>query len=66
MPDYLENQFESLYGKSFPCPLCDKELDIRIDKNDKPYVVCDDCKAQFFIRGEEGIEKLCQFVDRPW
>lgn len=64
--DYLSNYLDILNERSFPCPLCDQELDIRIDKNEKPYVVCDDCQAQFFIRGENGIERLCEVVDRPW
>ncbi len=64
--NYLNSYLEILEDSSIPCPLCQIELDVRIDKNKKPYMVCDECQAQFFIRGEKGIERLCEFVDRPW
>ena len=62
----MDNYIEFLTDRTFPCPLCEKTLDIRIDKNDKPYVICGDCCVQLFIRGEDGIDRLCQIVDRPW
>ena len=43
-----------------PCILCGKNQDQRIDKNGKPYFVCDPCGTQFFIRRKQGIEKLEQ------
>jgi hypothetical protein len=43
-----------------PCILCGKNQDQRIDKNNKPYFVCDPCGTQFFIRRKQGIEKLEQ------
>ncbi len=42
----------------FPCPLCQRGLDIRISKKDKPYCVCSDCGLQLFIRNEEGVSRL--------
>lgn len=42
----------------FPCPLCKKNLDIRISKKQKPYCVCRDCEIQLFIRGKSGISRL--------
>jgi DNA-directed RNA polymerase subunit RPC12/RpoP len=41
-----------------PCILCGKQLDKRIDKNGKPYFVCDHCGIQVFIRGKRGIKRL--------
>jgi len=41
-----------------PCLLCGKTLEKRIDKNGKPYFVCDPCGIQMFIRRKDGIERL--------
>jgi len=41
-----------------PCLLCGKTLEKRIDKNGKPYFVCDPCGIQMFIRRKHGIERL--------
>ena len=41
-----------------PCLLCGKTLEKRIDKNGKPYFVCDPCGIQLFIRKKQGIELL--------
>ncbi len=43
---------------TLPCVLCGENRDQRIDKNNKPYFVCDPCGTQFFIRRKQGIEKL--------
>ena len=42
----------------FPCPLCLSKLDIRESKKQKPYVVCDRCGVQLFVRLPEGIRKF--------
>lgn len=44
--------------KVFPCPLCQKGLDIRISKKQKPYCICSSCGIQLFIRERDGIERL--------
>jgi hypothetical protein len=44
--------------KTLPCGLCGRGLDQRTDKNGKPYFVCDPCGTQFFVRRQEGIERL--------
>lgn len=43
---------------SLPCPLCAIPLDIRESVKKKPYVVCDPCGMQMFIRKERGINAL--------
>lgn len=53
-----------LVGRTFPCPVCGKGCDIREDKNGKPYVICDRCSAQLFVRGEPGIEALRRRLGR--
>ena len=42
----------------FQCPLCENMLEIKMTKKNKPYVVCNDCGMQIFIRRQEGINKL--------
>lgn len=38
-----------------PCFLCTTKLEKRIDKNGKPYFVCNPCGIQLFVRREHGI-----------
>jgi hypothetical protein len=45
-----------------PCFLCIKDLPKRIDKNRKPYFVCEPCGMQIFIRRKQGIEKLDELM----
>ena len=46
----------------FPCPLCGQGLDVRETKKKKPYVVCDPCGLQLFVRNETGMGRLEQLV----
>ncbi len=48
----------------FPCPVCVRALDVRLTKKNKPYVTCDPCGVQMFIRGPEGIEGLQRLIQR--
>jgi len=41
-----------------PCFLCGNRLGKRTDKHNKPYFVCDPCGIQFFVRRQQGIERL--------
>jgi len=57
---------------AIPCLLCGTKLEMRIDKNQKPYFVCDPCGIQMFIRRKKGIELLqrfcryCDVLDNPF
>ncbi len=42
----------------FPCPVCTQSREVRVTKKDKPYLVCDPCGVQLFIRGPAGIEEF--------
>ena len=42
----------------FPCPLCQGLLAVKSSKKGKPYVVCDLCGVQLFIRKPEGIRRF--------
>ncbi len=41
-----------------PCFLCVEKLEERIDKNGKPYFVCNPCGIQLFVRRPHGIALL--------
>lgn len=49
-------------NNSLPCPLCGVQLDIRESIKNKPYVVCDPCGMQMFIRKDQGISALKDIV----
>jgi hypothetical protein len=38
--------------------------EVRMTKKKKPYVVCDPCGIQLFIRGSAGIEGFTKLVER--
>jgi len=42
----------------FPCPVCTQAREVRITKKDKPYLICDPCGVQVFVRGPAGIEEF--------
>lgn len=48
--------------RSFACPLCGKFLEVRESKKGKPYVICDDCGMQMFVRGIEGIKNFAELT----
>lgn len=48
----------------FPCPICGEALDVRKSKRNKPYVVCDRCGMQLFVRTRAGIQKFEALVSQ--
>lgn len=55
----------ALNGKRmFPCPVCSTVCEVRVSKKNKPYVVCDPCGIQCFIRGPAGIDAFYRLIDR--
>lgn len=48
----------------FPCPVCGAALDVRESKKQKPYVVCDPCGVQMFVRAASGIERFQLLISR--
>ena len=48
----------------FPCPVCTHPREVRITKKRKPYVTCDPCGIQLFVRGPAGIAALNRLLDR--
>ena len=54
----------ALNGKQmFPCPVCTEMREVRVTKKDKPYLVCDPCGVQVFIRGPAGIEEFNRLLE---
>ncbi len=50
--------------RMFPCPLCSEPCEVRLTKKNKPYVICDPCGIQLFIRGPVGINAFERVVER--
>src|SRR5712692_8201631 len=48
----------------FPCPVCTRPLGVRLTKKNKPYVICDPCGVQLFIRGPAGIGEFERLIER--
>jgi hypothetical protein len=63
---YQENQKAGMkngkHSLLLPCLLCGAKLEKRIDKNRKPYFVCNPCGIQLFVRRQQGIDLLEQLI----
>jgi len=46
----------------FPCCVCGQARDVRITKKGKPYLICNPCGLQMFVRVEDGIRRFEQLV----
>jgi hypothetical protein len=44
-----------------PCFLCGNGLEVKMSKRDKPYLICDWCGVQTFIRGKRGIKSFNEY-----
>lgn len=54
-----------LNGKQmFPCPVCAQVREVRLTKKEKPYMICDPCGIQLFVRGPAGIAAFNRLIDR--
>ena len=57
--------FSAVAGKRlFPCPICREGLEVRESKKRKPYVVCNGCGVQMFVRTQPGIRNFEQLIAR--
>ncbi|HXY02197.1 MAG TPA: hypothetical protein VEI49_01410 [Terriglobales bacterium] len=48
----------------FPCPVCTHPREVWITKKRKPYITCDPCGIQLFVRGPAGIAAFEKLLDR--
>jgi len=39
-------------------------LEVRLSKRDKPYVTCNTCGVQVFVRGREGVQEFKKLLDQ--
>jgi hypothetical protein len=46
----------------FPCCICGQGLEVRQTKKGKPYVICDPCGMQMFVRVDGGIHRFEDLV----
>ena len=46
----------------FPCPVCTAPREVLMTKKDKPYLTCDPCGVQVFVRGPAGIREFTRLV----
>lgn len=54
----------TITNDKFPCPICTQALEVRRTKKDKPYVTCDPCGVQVFVRGPAGIAEFKRLIER--
>ncbi len=47
-----------------PCFLCAGDLDVRRTYKEKPYLVCDSCGIQTFVRGKKGMERFEIYIEK--
>ena len=50
--------------RMFPCPVCLQTREVRITKKRKPYITCDPCGIQLFVRGPAGMAAFERIVER--
>ena len=60
----IDKMFELSGRRSFPCPVCAERREVRITKKKKPYITCDPCGIQVFIRGPAGIAAFQRLINR--
>ena len=41
-----------------PCPVCREVRHVRMTRRGKPYLHCDPCGVQLFVRGQAGIQRF--------
>jgi transcription elongation factor Elf1 len=46
----------------FPCPVCTVPREVLTTKKDKPYLTCDPCGVQVFVRGPDGIREFSRLL----
>ena len=46
----------------FPCPVCTVPREVLLTKKDKPYLTCDPCGVQVFVRGPAGIREFSRLL----
>jgi len=50
-------------ARLFPCCVCHEPREVRTTKKGKPYMICDPCGMQMFVRVETGIRRFEAMID---
>jgi predicted RNA-binding Zn-ribbon protein involved in translation (DUF1610 family) len=50
-------------NSAFPCPICTELREVRLTKKRKPYITCDPCGIQMFVRGPAGISGFNRLIN---
>ncbi len=58
----MKAQINHFTRRLFPCPICGEGLAVLESKKKKPYVVCNACGVQMFVRTVPGIQKFEKLV----
>ena len=48
----------------FPCLVCLGAREVRLTKKNKPYLICDPCGIQVFVRGPAGIAEFNRLIEQ--
>jgi len=48
-----------------PCPGCGASTPVKTGKSGKPYIRCDDCGIDVFVRGAKGVRKFFGEGEEP-
>lgn len=59
----IEQNRERFGGKTFPCPCCRQAQAVKIDRRGKPYIGCDPCGVQLFVRLPQGIDHMAEWIE---
>lgn len=51
-----------VHSRLFPCCVCGEAREVGTTKKDKPYLICDPCGVQVFVRGKAGIRRFEELV----
>ena len=51
-------------NNQFPCPVCFEPREVRQTIKHKPYMTCDPCGIQLFVRGPAGISAFNRLIDQ--
>lgn len=51
-------------GHCFPCPVCIDPRQVKLTKKNKPYITCDPCGIQLFIRGPAGVAEFNRLAEQ--
>lgn len=48
----------------FPCLVCLAVREVKLTKKNKPYITCDPCGIQVFVRGSGGIAEFNRLIEQ--